>query len=82
MRRTPESPLPLPPLVEYRRRPVFLRARRRTEDGRWWALLSWQESSPSSGRHWTAERWVDYEQIQPVEGQDYRSVPTVQREDP
>ena len=66
---------PRPPLVVFRDRVAWLRARRRTDTGVWLALIFWTTMIGTD--HQVMERWVPYPDIASVPGEDYSKVPTL-----
>lgn len=66
---------PRPPLVLFRNREAWLRARRRTDLGTWLALIFWTAMIGTERQ--VMERWVPYADIASIDGEDYSAVPTL-----
>ncbi|GAA4621179.1 hypothetical protein GCM10023196_008060 [Actinoallomurus vinaceus] len=65
----------LSPVVRDRRtgRYLFLLAWEQRGNGSWQARVAWVEQRPASWR--VAEAWMRGQDLEPVEGQNYRQVP-------
>ncbi|MFI6510105.1 hypothetical protein ACIBCT_21075 [Streptosporangium sp. NPDC050855] len=71
-----ESSLPpRPPLVVFRDRRAWLRARRKTDTGTWLALIFWDVTV--GGEPLVREQWVPFADIARVDGEDYSAVRTL-----
>jgi len=66
---------PRPPLVVFRDRVAWVRARRYTDLGSWLALIYW-DSMVGPNRYVT-EQWVPLADIAQIPGEDYSKVPTL-----
>lgn len=63
------------PLVLFRDRAAWLRARRKTDLGVWTALIFWDTVLGTD--RFVREQWVPYADIAQVDGEDYSAVPTL-----
>ena len=71
-----ETDLPQrPPLVLFRDRVAWLRARRQTDLGVWTALIYWP--TMIGVEHCVREQWVTFADIAQIPGEDYTAVPTL-----